>query len=288
MAFNPEDKIKWTELAPSLQKKFTDIESIIKTDHSNTITQMSDTRTTISRIAPQNPVNNKEIWADEKYRVMRAFSENFWEFTRAGWAEPGTKPIDPDRETPPQPPIDIKPATPTRKEVTFLTAKLTSFGGQINPSSDITEGTNSWMYRVLGTEPKCTIAITKTLSSSSDDLLAYILIAIGKNGATKDTFTGTAIKIDGTNNPSTITIDVPLTDDQCVTFDIESLYTTITQFNPSDIVADDFTKFDTTQYPYVYPVSKLGTAITPADKPVPPFVAPQGTIEISITCSDVR
>lgn len=292
MAFNLEDKIKWSELAPSLQKKFTDIDSIIKAEHDKTINQMSNVRTTISRVAPSNPTNDKELWADEKYRVLRAFSDNFWEFTRAGWATHGTPAPDPGRENPDIPDIPIKPAVPTKYEITFLNAQLTAFGGTINPGSEVDNG-DFWVYSFIGTNPKAHIKIEKSLSTNnSSDLLAYILIAIGQNADInhKEKSNGTTIKIDGSNSPSVIEFDVPVSANQYIVFDVESMYTKLTQIFPGDIAPENsyFVKFDQTQYPYVYPVSSLGEAITDADKPVPPFNTVNGTVTITITCSDVR
>lgn len=292
MAFNLEDKIKWSELAPSLQKKFTDIDSIIKSEHDKTINQMSDVRTTISRVAPSNPTNNKELWADEKYRVLRAFSSDFWEFTRAGWAAPGTAAPDPGRENPIVPDIPITPPVPTKYEVTFLTAQLSAFGGTINPGSDVDNGFG-WVFNYIGTSPKAHIKIEKNLSTNnSSDLLAYILIAIGQNSEInhKEKANGTAIKIDGSNSQRVIDIDIPVSTEQYIVFDVESMFTQLTQINPGDIAPENsfFVKYDKTQYPYVYPVSTLGGSITEADKPVPPFATVNGTIKITITCSEVR
>lgn len=292
MAFNLEDKIKWSELAPSLQKKFTDIDSIIKAEHDKTINQMSNVRTTISRVAPQNPINDKELWADEKYRVLRAFSDNFWEFTRAGWAAPGTPAPDPGRENPETPDIPITPSVPTRHEVTFLNAQLTAFGGTINPGSEVDNG-YGWVYSFIGISPTAHIKIEKNLTTNnSSDLLAYILIAIGQNNDinSREKANGTVVKIDGSNTQRVIDIDIPVSTDQYIVFDVESMFTQLTQINPGDIASPDgpFIKYDQTQYPYVYPVSSLGAALTPADKPVPPFNTVNGTVTITITCSDVR
>ena len=293
MAFNLEDKIKWSELAPSLQKKFTDIDSIINSEYKNTINQMSNVRTTISRVAPSNPTNNQELWADEKYRVLRSFSSNFWEFTRAGWAKPGSAPADPGRDNPDIPDIPITPSVPTKYEVTFLTAELTASGGTINPGPEVDGGYGFWIFSFVGTNPKAHIKIEKSLSTdNSSDLLAYILIAIGKNSEInhRQMANGTAIKIDGSNTQSVIEMDVPISDDIYIIFDIESMYTKLTQINPGDIAMKfgPFIKFDTTQYPYVYPVSSLGSSIQESDKPIPPFATVNGTVKITITCSDFR
>lgn len=292
MAFNLEDKIKWSELAPSLQKKFTDIDSIIKAEHDKTINQMHNIRTTISRSAPSNPTNDKEIWADEKYRVMRAFSDNFWEFTRAGWSAPGTAPPDPARENPVIPEIPITPTVPSKYEVTFLNAHLTAFDGTINPGAEIDNGFG-WVFSFIGTNPKAHIKIEKSLSTDNPlDLLAYILIAIGQNSDinSREKANGTVIKIDGSNSQNIIDIDVPVSTDQYIVFDVESKFTQLTQINPGDVASSDgpFIKYDKIQYPYSYPISTLGPAVLPTDKPIPPFATVNGTITITITCSDVR
>lgn len=85
MAFNLEDKIKWEELSPSLQAKFKELEDAINEQDQSHNQSMGGVRVTVNEVAPVGPVNNAELWWDETYKVLRAYGENNWEFTRAAW-----------------------------------------------------------------------------------------------------------------------------------------------------------------------------------------------------------
>ena len=103
--FNEEDKVKWSELSPSLQARFAELEDMRYSLTVNSQDRIKTTRLTISRIAPTKPANNADLWIDEKYRIARAFTENNWEFTRAAWATSGFIPSNPQISTdiPPDP-----------------------------------------------------------------------------------------------------------------------------------------------------------------------------------------
>lgn len=85
MSFNLEDKIKWSELSPSLQQKFKDLETAVSEQRIYSDSKLNGIRITVSDTAPFNPKNNAELWFDTAYKVLRAYSENNWEFTRAAW-----------------------------------------------------------------------------------------------------------------------------------------------------------------------------------------------------------
>lgn len=106
MPWNLEDKVKWTELTPSLQKKFKGVE-----DSANSIAkfgsdQLSNARLSVSKVTPIAPLNNYDLWIDEKYRIGRAFTEDNWEFTRAAWANGSGVPSNPPASEGNPPPPD--------------------------------------------------------------------------------------------------------------------------------------------------------------------------------------
>ena len=81
--FNEEDKVKWSELSPSLQNRFKELEMMKSSLSTVSIGRIETTRINISRVAPAKPSNNSDLWIDEKYRIGRAFTANNWEFTTA-------------------------------------------------------------------------------------------------------------------------------------------------------------------------------------------------------------
>ena len=65
--FDPEDLIKWEELAPSLQKRFKDIwDAINKLDKriSDVELLLNGVRLTIAYSPPASPIADKEIYVD--------------------------------------------------------------------------------------------------------------------------------------------------------------------------------------------------------------------------------
>ena len=130
--FNEEDKVKWSELSPSLQARFTELEDMRHSLTVNSQDRIKTTRLTISRIAPTKPSNNSDLWIDEKYRIGRAFTENNWEFTRAAWATSGFVPSNPQISTdiPPDPTvIDTPVVTETFNYMTQIDNPVT---GQVS------------------------------------------------------------------------------------------------------------------------------------------------------------
>ena len=139
--FNEEDKVKWSELSPSLQARFTELEDMRHSLTVNSQDRIETTRLTISRIAPTKPSNNSDLWIDEKYRIGRAFTENNWEFTRAAWATSGFIPSNPQISTdiPPDPTVIDRPVvTETFNFMTQIDNPVTgqvsrSYGPKVNP-----------------------------------------------------------------------------------------------------------------------------------------------------------
>ena len=138
--FNEEDKVKWSELSPSLQARFAELEDMKHSLTVNSQDRIETTRLTISRIAPTKPSNNSDLWIDEKYRIARAFTENNWEFTRAAWATSGFVPSNPQISTdiPPDPTVIDRPlVTETFNYMTHIDNPVTgqvsrAYGPKVN------------------------------------------------------------------------------------------------------------------------------------------------------------
>ena len=130
--FNEEDKVKWSELSPSLQVRFTELENMKHSLVVNSKDRIEATRLTISRIAPTKPSNNADLWIDEKYRIARAFTENNWEFTRAAWASSGFIPSDPQTSTDIPPDPSGGSTTPVNKSFNFITQVDNPTTGQVS------------------------------------------------------------------------------------------------------------------------------------------------------------
>ena len=209
MSFNFEDKVKWSELSPSLQKRFTDIENLTRSQAKQDLeNQLNGTRITIGKRAPSNPVNNKELWIDEKYRIARAFNENYWEFTRAVWAKSSTlsTPDDPARTD-----IDhtgdagggtYTPSTPPtlRRYKLFTYTDNGTTSNLIGTSESIgtmPSGDDFISYSYIGTNPSAEIVVDLTgCNNANSDLLAYLFIAVGDiSDSKKSHATGYAYEI---------------------------------------------------------------------------------------------
>ena len=130
--FNEEDKVKWSELSPSLQARFTELEDMRHSLTVNSQDRIETTRLTISRIAPTKPSNNADLWIDEKYRIARAFTEYNWEFTRAAWASSGFIPSDPQTSTDIPPDPSGGSTTPVNKSFNFITQVDNPTTGQVS------------------------------------------------------------------------------------------------------------------------------------------------------------
>lgn len=130
--FNDEDKVKWSELSPSLQNRFKELEMMKSSLTVSSVDRIETTRLTISRVAPTKPSNNADLWIDEKYRIARAFTENNWEFTRAAWATSGFIPSDPQTSTDIPPSPTGGSSTPVDKSFTFITQIDNPTTGQVS------------------------------------------------------------------------------------------------------------------------------------------------------------
>ena len=130
--FNEEDKVKWSELSPSLQNRFKELEMMKTSLTTSSIGRIETTRINISRVAPAKPSNNSDLWIDEKYRIARAFTENNWEFTRAAWATSGFVPSNPQTSTDIPPDPSGGSTTPVNKSFNFITQVDNPITGQVS------------------------------------------------------------------------------------------------------------------------------------------------------------
>ena len=80
-------KVKWSELSPSLQEKFKNLENKVHDRAIDNSITVDSVKITISDKAPLHPENDKNLWIDTKYQVLRGYSENNWEPTRAAWSD---------------------------------------------------------------------------------------------------------------------------------------------------------------------------------------------------------
>ena len=130
--FNEEDKVKWSELSPSLQNRFKELEMMKTSLTTSSIGRIETTRINISRVAPAKPSNNSDLWIDEKYRIARAFTEYNWEFTRAAWATSGFVPSNPQTSTDIPPDPSGGSTTPVNKNFNFITQVDHPTTGQVS------------------------------------------------------------------------------------------------------------------------------------------------------------
>lgn len=332
MSFNFEDKIKWSELSPSLQKRFTDVENLVKSQAKSDLEgQLNGTRITIGKRAPSNPINDKELWIDEKYRIARAFDEKYWEFTRAVWAKSSTltTPSDPSR-------VDkdltgttgggtYTPPAPTERMYDLFTytdngSTANLAGSTESTKTDQLSGEEIISYSFLGENTYVTISITMTeIKNSDSDLLAYLFLIVGdisdqdKSHATgyvyaieKDKLIadGFEYHIGGTKlnkrHIYTLKLDSSIIKKgKYIMGEVESLRRGAKQLeyvDPGDVASSTYgcTKFDTSQYPYSYPISTLttppviGYTDEGGSKPRPPFKAVNGNLTISISVHETR
>jgi hypothetical protein len=83
--FNPEDKINWEELAPSLQDKFKALWNSVNNNHQYLGDRIGDVRLTVGFDPPLDPIEYCELWFDTSIMTMRAYTDGKWTLTCAGW-----------------------------------------------------------------------------------------------------------------------------------------------------------------------------------------------------------
>jgi len=191
MAFNLEDKIKWSELSPSLQQKFKDLETSVTQQRQDNDNKLNGIRISVSDTAPFNPKNNAELWFDTQYKVLRAYAENNWEFTRAAWYggdQSGIEqpPTSDGEITPPE----IPPYTPKQHKDYYMrfneTATSNSLEWNMDYCTQETLGLN--VRHVFGkgyntsehpNKVTITINVSSLTTTGTNDTVAYLLAVTG-------------------------------------------------------------------------------------------------------------
>ena len=85
MPFDLEDKIRWDQLAPSLQDKFKSLWDSMKASETMQTNKMGSTRITIGPEPPKKPIEYCELWFDTNIMALRAYVHRRWSITRASW-----------------------------------------------------------------------------------------------------------------------------------------------------------------------------------------------------------
>ena len=306
-SFTLENKVAWEELSPSLQARFKNIQSMIDTGLKKFNGQKDNSDITMSRKAPMNPINNKSLWIDEKYRVARAFTENYWEFTRAAWANGDySNAPDPGTTDPGVPDIDVPTYTPKKHNIHFATWTETATSGSLTPGPDCqsvnSDGEINVGYAFTGSN--CSITYTFDISkchNTDKDLLGYLFYAYGPASdysVASETISVFKITLPNIRKLTSIGNGKYKTVISCnsgthIKHEIESKQCRLSVIMPGDQAVDalDIIKVNTSDYPYYIPVSKIGIAnVIPnyadaeggGSKPVGDYIAINGTISLSI------
>lgn len=117
--YDEENKIKWSEIAPSLQERFLAIGRMIDSNMQQMDDLINNIRLTISYDPPLHPEPNRDVWWDLNYHVLRFYmdktpedssNEYKWEFTRGAWY--GGSSSDIKAEVVPEPQIEYAKMKP--------------------------------------------------------------------------------------------------------------------------------------------------------------------------------
>lgn len=293
MAFNLEDKMKWSELSPSLQKKFTELQDAIADQNRDYTVNTTNVRWTVGDTAPFNPVNNGEMWFDTKYKVVRGYAQNNWEFTRAAWYGGDSSGITPPPTTDdPTPDPDIPTYEPTVHSYTYLThtESANSITHEYNDTICTTEadGSQNVRFRFSGTDCKYNVNINvNSLSNSSGQTVCYLLGVTGSQDTPIELGDSHLWKVDkGVGN---VNQDYGLEAyDWCV-FDTDSQKRTVVKINPGDKPNDTTwqSTYFSSEFPYRYPIASWtgGSSSTPP-APTRNYPAISGSFSITVSVSD--
>lgn len=287
MAFNKENKIKWSEISPSLQSRFTALEDATRNQLSSAKKLTNGIRFTFSDTPPFNLKNNSEIWIDTKYRVIRTFADQNLEFTRAAWYGGDPSGITPPpSEDPETPGIDVPPYEPTEHTGTYLThtesatSVIHEYGDEY--ISYNSEGETSVMYNFVGMG-KVRIQITTNVTNDVD--VGYLLGVTGANGVYQENGTPYIWTI-----KKGVTVDQTLQfnpGDWCV-FDIDSEKRQIDYIYPGDKPNDTeyLSTYFPADYPYRFPISTWDNPSSAPPEPERHYEAIKGDFSVIITLTD--
>lgn len=111
--YDKESLVRWDDIAPSLQEKFTSMANDIDKNMSIFDALINNSRLTISTDPPMHPETNRDVWWDDNYDVVRAYMAQYndkgqlgsssWQYTRGAWY--GGSSTDIKKETIPSPSV---------------------------------------------------------------------------------------------------------------------------------------------------------------------------------------
>lgn len=105
VTFDPEEQITWDEIAPSLQERFKRLGEMIDINMDDFNNKINNYRLTISYDPPIHPEEDRDIWWDLNYDVLRAYTpkdvtaqnkEYLWQYTRAAWYGGASSDVKPE------------------------------------------------------------------------------------------------------------------------------------------------------------------------------------------------
>lgn len=105
ITYDPEEQITWDEIAPSLQDRFKRLAESIDINMDNFNNKINNYRLTISYDPPLNAEQDRDIWWDLNYDVLRAYTPTDitaqdktykWQYTRAAWYGGASSDVKPE------------------------------------------------------------------------------------------------------------------------------------------------------------------------------------------------
>ena len=105
ITYDPEEQITWDEIAPSLQDRFKQLAESIDINMDNFNNKINNYRLTISYDPPLNAEQDRDIWWDLNYDVLRAYTPTDvtaqdktykWQYTRAAWYGGASSDVKPE------------------------------------------------------------------------------------------------------------------------------------------------------------------------------------------------
>lgn len=105
ITYDPEEQITWDEIAPSLQDRFKRLAESIDINMDDFNNKINNYRLTISYDPPLNAEQDRDIWWDLNYDVLRAYTPTDvtaqdktykWQYTRAAWYGGASSDVKPE------------------------------------------------------------------------------------------------------------------------------------------------------------------------------------------------
>ena len=178
--YDTEKLIRYESWSPSLQARLKKIENSIGNNQTKVGKRINKIKLTFSDFPPPTPEDKMNMWIDTKYRVLRVFAENNWEFTRCSWYV-GTNPVIYTPVTDDDPNPSSSPTqVPTKHKKTLFTYNLSNSSGNLSNSPQ-TE-------MVIGTGAKVTVKVTgaSTSSVNTNRQLGCVVLIHWSSGSNKE------------------------------------------------------------------------------------------------------